>query len=66
MLHADRVLGQLAAMLSRSGWVELEQSTSAGGLEQSLLRRGQPVVLTLRQLVSDSPRFPLACQVVSI
>ena len=37
----DSVLEQMTAMLSSAGWVQLEQSTWEGGLEQSLLRRGE-------------------------
>ncbi|MEU8180272.1 hypothetical protein AB0B86_05775 [Micromonospora sp. NPDC049047] len=39
--YADSVLEQLTAILSGVGWVELEQSTWEGGLEQVLLRRGE-------------------------
>ncbi|WIV53978.1 hypothetical protein [Amycolatopsis nalaikhensis] len=39
--YFDRVLDQVTAVLSSAGWAELEQSTWEGGLEQSLLRRGE-------------------------
>jgi hypothetical protein len=39
--YPDRVLDQVTAVLSSAGWVELDQSTWEGGLEQSLLRRGE-------------------------
>lgn len=38
--YPDRVLDQVTAILASAGWVELEQATWEGGLEQSLLRRG--------------------------
>lgn len=39
--YTDRVLEVVTAMLSSAGWIELEESTWEGGLEQSLLRRGE-------------------------
>jgi hypothetical protein len=37
----DVILDQVVAMLSDDGWVELERSEWEGGLEESLLRRGE-------------------------
>jgi hypothetical protein len=39
--YIDRVLEVLTGILAGAGWVELEESTWEGGLEQSLLRRGE-------------------------
>lgn len=39
--YTDRVLEVVTVMLSSAGWIELEESTWEGGLEQSLLRRGE-------------------------
>lgn len=39
--YTDGVIEQLSALLSRNGWIELDQSTWEGGLEQTLLRRGE-------------------------
>lgn len=39
--YAESIMEQLTTMLSSAGWVELDQSTWEGGLEQSLLRRGE-------------------------
>jgi hypothetical protein len=39
--YIDRVLDMVTGKLSGAGWVELEESTWEGGLEQSLLRRGE-------------------------
>jgi hypothetical protein len=39
--YADSVLDHIEVMLAGAGWVELDRSTWEGGLEESLLRRGQ-------------------------
>jgi hypothetical protein len=39
--YTEDVLDYLAAVLSDTGWVELNRSTWEGGLEESLLRRGE-------------------------
>jgi hypothetical protein len=39
--YADSVLDHIEVMPAGTGWVELDRSTWEGGLEESLLRRGQ-------------------------
>jgi hypothetical protein len=39
--YADRVLEHLTAILTSQGWTELTESTWEGGIEQTLLRRGE-------------------------
>jgi hypothetical protein len=39
--YAEGVLDYLDAILSRVGWTELDRTTWEGGLEESLLRRGE-------------------------
>ncbi|WP_433316856.1 hypothetical protein [Micromonospora chersina] len=39
--YADRVLEHLTSTLARHGWAELTDSSWEGGLEQTLLRRGE-------------------------
>jgi len=70
--YADRVLEQATAMLSGADWVELEQSEWEGGLEQSLLRRGEhcltveydPVTRQL-QLTDGKPELEATLQLLA-
>lgn len=43
--YVDRVLEVVTGILTRAGWVELEESSWEGGLEQTLLRRGEHCLL---------------------
>ncbi|CRK56826.1 hypothetical protein [Alloactinosynnema sp. L-07] len=43
--YGDRVLDVATSILRRAGWVDLEESTWEGGLEQALLRRDRHCLL---------------------
>lgn len=70
--YADEVLDSLEGMLSGAGWVELDRSTWEGGLEESLLRRGEhcltasydPVTRQVR-LADGKPELELNLQMLA-
>ncbi|MFG1997506.1 hypothetical protein ACGFJ7_46765, partial [Actinoplanes sp. NPDC048988] len=50
--ETEQVLDKLVAVLGRSGWVELSDSTWDGGLEERLLRRGEHCITAAYDLVT--------------
>lgn len=55
--YTDRVLEVVTVLLSNAGWVQLEESTWEGGLEQVLLRRGEHCLLAEYDLVTRQVRL---------
>jgi hypothetical protein len=70
--YTEGVLDHLEAVLSSAGWVELDRSTWEGGMEESLLRRGEhcvtasydPVTRQLR-LVDGKPELEAMLQLLA-
>ena len=55
--YAGTVLECAAALLTSAGWVELQQSTWEGGLEEALLRRGEQCLTVLYDPVTRQLRL---------